>query len=97
MRFSIRELLLVTVIVALALGWWVDRQQHPDELRAAQRWRTRAGALEEVLHDSGWEVQWELESVHLSQGKRTIVIDTNAYEPGPLPNSSAPFLIPTKP
>ena len=27
MKFSIRELLLVTVIVALAVGWWVDRQR----------------------------------------------------------------------
>ena len=25
MKFSIRDLLLVTVMVALALGWWVDR------------------------------------------------------------------------
>ena len=25
-RFSIRELFLVTMIVALAVGWWVDRQ-----------------------------------------------------------------------
>ena len=24
MKFSIRDLLLVTVIVALALGWWLD-------------------------------------------------------------------------
>ena len=27
MKFSIRDLLLVTVIVALALGWWVDRKR----------------------------------------------------------------------
>ena len=39
-----------------------------------------------MLHDSGWQVQWELESVHLTKGKRTIVIDTNAYDPGPLPD-----------
>ncbi len=25
MKFSIRDLLLVTVIVALAVGWWLDR------------------------------------------------------------------------
>ena len=25
MKFSIRDLLLVTVIVALAVAWWVDR------------------------------------------------------------------------
>ena len=26
MKFSIRDLLLVTVIVALAVGWWLDRR-----------------------------------------------------------------------
>jgi hypothetical protein len=26
-RFTIRELVLVTVIVALAVGWWIDRAQ----------------------------------------------------------------------
>jgi hypothetical protein len=26
MKYSIRDLLLVTVIVALAVGWWVERQ-----------------------------------------------------------------------
>ena len=25
-RFTIRELVLVTVIVALGLGWWLDRR-----------------------------------------------------------------------
>ena len=27
MRFSIRDLLLVTVIVALAVGWWLERSR----------------------------------------------------------------------
>jgi hypothetical protein len=27
MKFSIRDLLLVTVIVAMAVGWWVDRNR----------------------------------------------------------------------
>ena len=33
MKFSIRDLLLATVIVALAFGWWVDHRQLADELR----------------------------------------------------------------
>ena len=31
MKFSIRELLLVTVIMALAVGWWVDRARQADD------------------------------------------------------------------
>jgi hypothetical protein len=27
MRFTIRELLLVTVIVGLGVGWWIDHRQ----------------------------------------------------------------------
>ena len=40
MKFSIRDLLLVTVIVALGLGWWLDRSRLGIEieyLRAKQR------------------------------------------------------------
>ena len=33
MKFSIRDLFLVTVIVALAVGWWVDRSRLKFEIR----------------------------------------------------------------
>jgi hypothetical protein len=33
MKFSIRDLFLVTVIVALAVGWWMDRQRMRDEVK----------------------------------------------------------------
>ena len=37
MRFSLRDLLLVTVIVALALGWWVDHVRQAYEIERAHR------------------------------------------------------------
>ena len=33
MKFSIRDLLLVTVIVALVLAWWVDRSRLAKQLQ----------------------------------------------------------------
>ena len=43
MTFFIRELLLVTMVVALALGWWVDRSKLADEVR-----RLRSPPLTEI-------------------------------------------------
>jgi hypothetical protein len=37
MKFSIRDLFLVTVIVALAAGWWVDRFKLAREIQALER------------------------------------------------------------
>ena len=36
MKFSIRDLLLVTVIVALAVGWWLDGSRLKFEIRYLQ-------------------------------------------------------------
>ena len=33
MKFSIRDLLLVTVIVALLTAWWLDRSRLAKEIR----------------------------------------------------------------
>jgi len=61
MRFSIRDLLLVTVIVALMLGWWVREQQIARELERAKRWRIAAGTLEKLLNLDGFEVRWQFD------------------------------------
>jgi hypothetical protein len=37
MRVSNRDLLLVTVIVALATGWWVDRSRLEAEIEKSMR------------------------------------------------------------
>jgi len=33
MKFTIRDLLLVTVIAALVVGWWVDRSRLANQIR----------------------------------------------------------------
>jgi len=49
MKFSIRDLFLVTVIVALVLGWGMDHWQLSGGKRDAERWREIALKYREVL------------------------------------------------
>jgi hypothetical protein len=62
-RFSIRDVLWLTLVVALALGWWVrERKVRAEAERGSQlvtKWRMRAGALESALNDDGWDVTWD--------------------------------------
>ena len=68
MKFSIRDLLLVTVIVALVVGWWVTQAR----LSQAQRMvRTRDALLTNI----GCIAQWKEDGVTLSR------LDTTAIFP----------------
>ena len=37
-RFTIRELLLLTVIVAMAVGWWAERRNTKRRIEAIRSW-----------------------------------------------------------
>ena len=50
MKFSIRDLLLVTMLVALVLGWWVDRSKLLAEI---ERLSPKEITLESLFSDSG--------------------------------------------
>jgi hypothetical protein len=36
MRFSIRDLFLVTVIVAILVAWWIDHRRQSEEIHVLQ-------------------------------------------------------------
>jgi len=70
-RFSIRDLFWLTLVVAMGVGWWLDRERQEDEQErqrataasavvAAQvektRWRALAGLLAEELESIGYTV-----------------------------------------
>jgi hypothetical protein len=46
MKFTIRDLLLVTVIVALVAGWWVDRSRLTQEIK---RLTKKPSLLDELM------------------------------------------------
>ena len=54
MKFSIRDLLLVTVIVGLAVGWWVD---HLRQVETQRVWQSRAKWGADVIYGNP-DIEW---------------------------------------
>jgi hypothetical protein len=78
-RFTIRELLMLTVSVALAVGWWAEYRANAER---AELWQSRAERIVDLLADDGWDISWSetpgMQSVtiktpngvkHLSKGR----------------------------
>jgi hypothetical protein len=94
-RFSIRELMLVTMIVALVLGWWVDRQSYIQLGLGLERDRERAiwdaEALKDHLEQVGASVKRHENSlrtqIDFSDGRG---MNTTTYFQSKLATSSAP-------
>jgi hypothetical protein len=56
-RFTIRELLLVTLVVAMGLGWWLDRNHLVRVIMfKAQFWKRCAAAFQGQLERDGYGV-----------------------------------------
>jgi hypothetical protein len=84
MKFSIRDLLLVTVIVALAVGWWVDHQQE-----AATKHEVEKDAAE-LANQLAWRGYVHTERMdalmNKYQPKYREVLDELADSSAPAPN-----------
>jgi hypothetical protein len=96
MKFSIRDLLLATFIVALMLAWSVNRgqlvtrcekaeHQRDDAIVDAGIWKYRATSLAETMQNAGWKVGFDDQVISLIS------------PPEVLPDSSAPASNPPKP
>ena len=55
-RLSLRETFLVILVLALGIGWLVDRNQLR---KTAQRWHNAAGALEYAFTKYGGKLEWD--------------------------------------
>jgi len=55
-RFSIREILMAVLVVAMGLGWWVDRTS----LQLwSDNWEGCAVTLMDLVQKEGYELQFE--------------------------------------
>lgn len=84
-RFSIRDMLFIMLTVCLVVGWWIDHTKGSLALGAAEMWRKRAGALEELLIDSGGRVVWGDDTVSIRYPKGTWGLQPIEHcEPSPI-------------
>ena len=98
MKFSIRDLLLVTVMVALVLGWWVDRTRLVKQANVTQAYKVVSEQLAQILQDRNPPTRLEI-SVNGN------ILETNSNDARGdfkltvrhLPNSSAPAPNPPMP
>ena len=59
LRFSIRELLLLTLVIALIAGWWIDRRGLLARVAEGELWKVRAEAIQQVAPDADCRVSWD--------------------------------------
>lgn len=58
-RFTIRDILWLTALVAMAMVWWIDRTHLIDQAQESRTWEFRAEMLSDVLRSDGYqEVTW---------------------------------------
>ena len=65
-RFTIRELLLVTMIAAVAVAWWIDRKRIADIAEQRDLWTFRAESAAELIRIDGGMVEWDDASISIT-------------------------------
>ncbi len=59
MKFSIRDLVLMTIICILLVMWIRAEYKDTRTLQALRLWRQRVGALERLLRHDGWKLRYD--------------------------------------
>jgi hypothetical protein len=97
MKFTIRDLILVTVIVAIGLGWWVDRSRIKEELEILKYHAQGEGQIS-TRYDAVFEISGKKMIAKIPNGvtySRTWP-NEDWTSNRVLPNSSAPAPNPPK-
>ncbi len=70
LRFTLRDLLWLAVLVGLGLGWWIDRQRSASKLEAAHRsgqyWQRCTITLEQCFSHFNYRVDWDHKAERVS-------------------------------
>jgi hypothetical protein len=61
-RFTIRDMLLITLVAALGLGWWIDHENLVRSLESSHR-RGLTEALSDVLRNQGCAIEMHKNAV----------------------------------
>jgi len=71
MRFTIRDLLWLMVVVGMGIGWWMDRVEKKQLLDESKLWETRTMQLESTLKSqTGAEVEFSPTKTNITFGKK---------------------------
>lgn len=67
-RFTIRELVLLTFIVAMGVALWVEH-------RRSATWNSRANAAKSALRNVGYRAIWKRDgALVLNESERTVMV-----------------------
>jgi hypothetical protein len=82
-RFGVRDSLLTIALICVSLGWFVDHRRLLSTLSDLKPWKERAGALENMLVNEGWEVEYDPSFVHLHKAseKRSASLRSEFFTP----------------
>jgi hypothetical protein len=77
-RFTVRDLLWLTLVVAMGAGWFAHSRQLRGELVTADKWRLAFGGLAKLLEAHGWQVSVNAVSAEVKvwSGVRSLPDDT---------------------
>lgn len=88
MQFTVRDLFLVTLCVALALGWWLDRSN------PARRIMMDAREINHLEHENEYQNRTNTELAEKVRALKKLLPNSQAPAPIPTKNQSGPYAEP---